>query len=421
MNTRKTLGALFDRHGPGVLLLASRHTVASLVTLVAMPIVVTAVTPRDYGKFVTAMAVLGWALSFTVPITMNGVTVAAARDKDGTLVSVVRDRLLLATATTAGMLGAAYWVARAGDALLAGLIVAGAGYMLCGAAFLTFRAFLVGKRAFRELAPWDLALGALPSVAMAGAALATGNIIHIAAAGLAIQAVVSLAGYAWVRRRWGVGDAYRAGRIDRSVRGYGFRSMPLSMVSTLAVEGIAFVVAYVLGFEHLAVFAVAHRLFGRLSRIGVDVSRDALRAEFAARDERRAVAGVRRHLGSAALGLGILWAACLVAGVVFLAVSMPTAYGGAVLAYAIMSLGVPARMLQNVLTLIPGANLRAAAEAMPGSGCRRDHHPGCSGPRLLAGHHRRLHRDRHGLLDGPWGGLLVRWFLAIPETWRRGR
>ncbi len=359
------LRTLFSRHGQGVLFLLPRHVVASLITLAAMPIVVSSVSLDDYGKFVTAMAVFALALQLTAPATMNAVAAAAARGKDGTLVSVVRDRLKLAVGAAAIMVGVAYHVSRSGDPLLPSLILAGAGYLLCGAPFLTFRAFLVGKRAFRELAPWDVALGTLPSIAMAVVAVVTRSIVAVAVATFVVQAVVSAAGYVWVSRRWRVGDSYRAGEVDRSVRAYGFRLMPLSMVSSFGTEGMTFVTAYVLGFEQLAVFAVAYRLYARLVRVAADIGRDALRAEFASRDENHAVAGVRRHLGSATVGLAVSWVGCLLAGSLYLAVTMPEAYQGAIWMYAILSLAVPARILQSILALIPSVNLRVAGEAIP--------------------------------------------------------
>jgi O-antigen/teichoic acid export membrane protein len=301
----------------------------------------------------------------TAPSIAHGVAAAATRGQDGTLVVAVRYRARLAVLATAVALGIAYYVGRTGDHVLAQLILVSAGYLLFGAATLTFRQYLVGKGAFRQLAPWDLAMGVLPPVAMAAAALATGSIVAVSVATLGVQAVVAAAGYAWVVRTWRVRERFDRGDIDREALRYGLKMVPLSAMSTLAGEGTTVVVAYVLGFEALAVFAVADRLISRISRIAVDVARDTLRPEFAARDAVRLAAGLRRSFRTIAVGLLGLGAVVLAVGVVYLGVAMPSSYRGAVWLYAVMALGMPARVFQAVLLVIPSVNLRAVEEGVP--------------------------------------------------------
>lgn len=361
----RRLAELWRPFGRTTTYLAPRHAVSALVTLAAVPIVVSSVEVVDYGKFVIAMAVMGWLLPLTAPFTAHGVAAAATRGLDGTLVYVVRERLKLAGFPAAIMLGIALALHRAGDHLLGNLLLAAAGYLLLGTAFLTFRQFLVGKRAFRELAPWDISMAALPSVGMAVAAFATGSIVVVAGTAFATQIVVGAAAYGWVVHRWRVQEQYALDRIDHAVRGYGLRMIPLSLISAFASEGATFVAAYVLGYQQLAVLAVADRLVGRLSRIAGDIGRDLLRPEFASRDERRVARRLRRHLGSITCALGLLWAGALMAGATYLLASMPAPYRGAVWFYAVMSLGLPARVLQDVVQLIPSVNLRAVQETVP--------------------------------------------------------
>lgn len=351
--------------GPGATYLISRHAAATLVTLAAVPIVVAHVDAADFGRHATALAVMTWLVTMTAPSIAHGVAAAATRGQDGTLVVAVRYRARLAVLATAVALGIAYYVGRTGDHVLAQLILVSAGYLLFGAATLTFRQYLVGKGAFRQLAPWDLAMGVLPPVAMAAAALATGSIVAVSVATLGVQAVVAAAGYAWVVRTWRVRERFDRGDIDREALRYGLKMVPLSAMSTLAGEGTTVVVAYVLGFEALAVFAVADRLISRISRIAVDVARDTLRPEFAARDAVRLAAGLRRSFRTIAVGLLGLGAVVLAVGVVYLGVAMPSSYRGAVWLYAVMALGMPARVFQAVLLVIPSVNLRAVEEGVP--------------------------------------------------------
>lgn len=353
------------RLGPGAMYLLSRHVAATLVALAAVPIVVTHVDAADYGRFVTAMAVMAWLVTLTAPSMAHGVAAAATRGQDGTLVLAVRYRSGLAVVAAALAVGVAGYVAHTGDRLLAQLILVMAGYVLLGSSTLTFRQYLVGKRAFRELALWDVAMGILPSIAMAVAALTTGRIVAVAAAAVGVQILVAAAGYVSVLRTWRVRERVAVGKIDPEILRYGLRMIPLSSLSALAGESTTVVVAYVLGYEGLAVFAVADRLCSRLARIAGDVARDVLRPEFASRDAARIGSGLRRSLRTIMVSFLGLGAVAIGAGAIYLGVAMPASYRDAVWLYAVMALGLPARVFQAVLLLIPSVNLRAAEEGIP--------------------------------------------------------
>jgi len=330
-----------------------------------VPIVVSHVSASDYGRFVTAMAVMDWLLPLTAPAAAHGVAAATARGQDGTLVFVVRGRLKLAAIAAAGAVAVSYVLSRSGDYVLAWLVLASAGFLLLGSAFLTFRQFLVGKRAFRVLASWDVALATLPSLGMVVAAVSTGSIIVVAVATFGAQVLLALAGHVWIVRKWRLEEQFRLGRIERATREYGLKMIPLTGLSTLAMEGSTFLAAYVLGFEQLAVLAVAQRLSSRLSRIAGDVARDLLRPEFASRAERHLTRILRRNLASMVLALGGLWVVSCLGGAVYLTLFMPEAYGGAAWLFVLMSFGLPASILQDILLLIPGVDFRAVDEALP--------------------------------------------------------
>ena len=353
------------RLGPGATFLLSRHLAAALVALAAVPIVVAHVDAADYGRFITSMAVMAWLVTLTAPSIAHGVAAAAARGQDGTLVLATRYRERLALLAAALAVAIASYVAHAGDRTLALLILVAGAYVLLGAAPLTFRQYLVGKRAFRELAVWDVALGVLPSVAMAVAALLTGRILAASVTTMGVQILVTVAGYLWVVRAWRIRERPTGGDGNRQILRYGLRMIPLSSLSAFAGESTTVVVAYMLGYEALAVFAVADRLCSRIARTAGDVARDVLRPEFASRDATHVGAGLRRSLGVIVIGLLALGAASAVGGALYLAISMPASYRSAVWLYVVMALGLPARVFQSILLLLPSVNFRAAEEGIP--------------------------------------------------------
>jgi O-antigen/teichoic acid export membrane protein len=180
----------------------------------------------------------------------------------------------------------------------------------------------------------------------------------VALASFVVQTVVAVAATGWVIAHWRLLEAYRAGRVDRAVHAYGLRFVPVTLAVSGFEEASTFITMALVGFEGVAVFGVAARLFDRLARMVMELARDLLRATFATGDE-VAVAGRIRHglgwLVASAVGLG---AALAVIGIVYLWVAMPGTYRPAVLYYAILACAFPARVLWEVFGLLPQVNLR---------------------------------------------------------------
>jgi hypothetical protein len=226
-----------------------------------------------------------------------------------------------------------------------------------------FRQFLIARRAFDVLAPWDVAVTAVPSLAMAVAAVLTGNILVVAAASFTTQTVLGLVATVWVIRRWALLEAYRAGRIDTAAHAYGVRFVPVALVVTAFEEASTFITMALVGYEGVAVFGVAYRLFDRLARMVMELARDFLKAAVATGDEAAIAERIRQGLGRLVAGVIAISVVLGVVGIVYLSYALPTAYSPAVLYYGILALALPARVLWEVFNLLPTVNLRFRVSA----------------------------------------------------------
>jgi O-antigen/teichoic acid export membrane protein len=346
------------RHVRAAAWLGSRQLAAAVVPLATVPVVVAHVPPADYGRFVVMLTVVMWASYLTAPVSGEAAAAAVARGQDGTFVYVLLRRLRLSVAL-APLFAVASWVlVRGYDPLIGWLLAVGGGYVAVGFVFQMYRHYLVARRAFNLLAPWDVAVTVAPPLAMAAAAVMTGDILAVALASFVVQTVVAVAATVWVIAHWRLLQAYRAGRVDRAAHAFGIRFVPVTLAVSGFEEASTFITMALVGFEGVAVFGVAARLFDRLARMVMELARDLLRAAFATGDELEVAGRIRHGLGwlvASVVGLG---AGLAVLGIVYLWAAMPGTYRLAVLYYAILACSFPARVLWEVFGLLPQVNLR---------------------------------------------------------------
>jgi len=351
-------GGPVGRHVRAAAWLGSRQLAAALVPLATVPVVVAHVDPADYGRFLVVLTVVTWASYLTAPVSAEAAAAAVARGQDGTFLFVLVRRLRLAALLAPVFAIASYVLVRGPDPVTGWLLALGGGYVVLGFVFQMYRQFLVARRAFDVLAPWDVAVTVTPPIAMAAAAVMTGDIFVVAAASFAVQMLLPLAATVWVVGRWRLIEAYRAGRIDPAVHAYGIRCVPVTLTVSGFEEASTFITMAMVGYEGVAVFGVAYRLFDRLARMVMELARDLLRAVFATGDEVAVAGRIRQGLGWLVAGVVGLGGVLAVIGIVYLSYAMPPAYAPAVLYYAILALAFPARVLWEVFSLLPQVNLR---------------------------------------------------------------
>jgi len=346
------------RHFRAAAWLGSRQLAAAVVPLATVPVVVAHVDPADYGRFLVVLTLVTWVSYLTAPASAYAAEAAVARGQDGTFVFVLLRRLRLAALLAPVLAAGVYALLEGPDPRLGHLAALGAAYVVLGYVFQMFRSFLVAQRAFNLLAPWDVAMTALPPVAMAVAATTTGSILAVAAASFAVQTVLGMVATAWVVRRWALVAVYRQGRIDPGAYPYGLRLVPVSLLVGGLEEAATFVTMALVGYQGVAVFGVAFRLFDRLARMVMELARDLLRPVFAVGDEARVARRLRAEAVRVTLALFGVGIALTVAGVLYFLFVMPPAYRSAALYYGVLMLAFPARVLWEVFNLLPSVNFR---------------------------------------------------------------
>lgn len=346
------------RHIRAAAWLGSRQLAAAVVPLATVPVVVSHVDPTDYGRFLVVLTLVTWVSYLTAPAAAHAAEAAIARGQTGTFVFVLLRRLRLAALLAPVLALGVYVLLQGPDPRMGRLATLGAAYLVLGYVFQMFRSFLVAERAFNLLAPWDVAVTALPPLATAVAAMMTGSILAVAAASFAVQTALGMAATAWVIRRWRLVAMYRQGRIDPAAYPFGLRLVPVSLLVGGLEEAATFITMALVGYQGVAVFGVAYRLFDRLARMVMELARDLLRPVFAVGDETVVARRLREEAVWLTVGLLAVGVALAAAGVLYFRFVMPPAYRPAALYYGILMLAFPARVLWEVFNLLPTVNFR---------------------------------------------------------------
>jgi O-antigen/teichoic acid export membrane protein len=339
--TRRRVAAMIEaRRGAGLWLgNAGVMAVGFLVPLALARLA----APEDFGRFSFVTAVVAVCSILTAPGLGVAVTQGAARGHDGVLGAALASRVRLSGLAVAAIAVAGIWVMFQRDDMTGLLLLCVAPLVVPAYACDLASAFLNGQRRYREMVVVLVVAAALPAAAVVAALLAGGTILVVTLAYFGTLALVNVASYMVVRRRYVTTD-----EVDPSLIRYGRR---LSWISSLGAVQYYFdrlVIGLALGFDELAIYSTAKIFQQGLKSIWTTVNQR-LFAELAACDLPAARRLVRRT--QLPISLGFLAAGLIVAALV--PVLVPVVFGDAYAA----AIG-PAQILALAVVVgVPGAHL----------------------------------------------------------------
>jgi O-antigen/teichoic acid export membrane protein len=298
-------------------------------------------SPQDYGRFSFVSAVLATCSILTAPGLNIAVTQGAARGQHGTLALAVRSRVRWSAAATLAVTIAGVWVLLARDRetgiilmVCAPLIVTAYGMDLAGA-------FLNGIGRYRILILQMFAVAGVPAASLAVGLLAGLRIVSATVGYFVALSATNLIFLWWVRRRYvSNGDA------DPEVIRYGQR---LSWISSLGAVQFYFdrlVIGAALGFADLAIYSVA-----KIFQQGLKSTWTAVNQQLFPMLASRNVAGARELTQRMIVPLWIGFAGLCAIGLVLAPMVVDILFG-----HVYANSVLPARLLMiAVVAGIPGA------------------------------------------------------------------
>lgn len=333
---------------------------AILVGLITLPIILANLEIKDYGAFQFILALQLWLITLTASYITSGARRGIARGLDGTFLFAFFARLKFFVLLGLLVFLGAFFVYYAGFITLSLLLIIINIFLILGylpqASYLQF---FIAKKQFKNYAIWQIIVSVLVPVVSALAAFLTHNILIFAIILFGSTVLINLAGFCYVIIKNNLYSAYKKGKIDRACLSYGLKLIPASLISGTSNKITSFIVGSFFGFANLAVFSIALKLEEKF-RSPTKSLHNLLYSDFVRIEQKDLVLKIKPKLKQ---GLFIFFAfvfalVCVLFGYLYISLFLPESYQIAKLYLLILSLGLPAVVLQTIIYTLLTANLR---------------------------------------------------------------
>jgi len=332
--------------------------IAIFVTLITLPIILANIPIKDYGIFQFVLALQLWIVTLTAGHIILGAKKGIAKGLDGTFLFAFFYRLKLLAVL--GLIGVIISIVlyRVGFTVWSLLLLTMSLFLIIGyLPQVSYREFFIAKKQFKNFAIWQTIPSVLVSIALAAAAFLTHNILICAITYFGLITLISWSGVLYVVYRNNLFFAYKQGRIDRKCIPYGLKLIPASLILQTSNKISNFIIGPFFGFANLAVFSIASQLDVKFKSF-TKLSYNLLYSDFAKYEQDKLVKKIKSRLKQGIMVSVIITLGCIFLGYIYINLFLPQLYQSAKLYFLILSLGLPAVILQIILHTVLAANLR---------------------------------------------------------------
>jgi len=354
---RQFLKILIRKYLTGSIFLTSPQVISSVVSLVTLPIILANLPLEDYGKFQFVVA-----LQALVVLTGRNITMGSKRgianNLDGTFLFAFFARLKYLVML--GLIGIifSFVLYEAGVTTLSILLIIMSTYLIVGHLFqIGYQQFFIAKRQFKNLAIWSIITSILASSISALTAYLTHNILLFAVTQLGVITLISCLAWTWAVKKNKLISAYRKKEIDWECVSYGLKLIPADSIEMIAYKISHFIIASFFGFANLAIFSVAYKMRDKFAGI-LKQSRSLIYADFAREEQSKLVIILNSNLKYGIFFSLVLTFVCAIGGYFYIRIFLPESYIPAIKYFFILSLGLPAAVLQIIIQVILETNFR---------------------------------------------------------------
>lgn len=335
------------------------HQIAGIfVTLITLPIILANLPMEDYGKLQFIFALQLWLVTLTAGYATMGAKRGIAKGLDGTFLFAFFSRLKFLLII--GLIGfiASFFIYSTGLVTLSLLLVIMSSFLVLGyLPQVSYPEFFVAKKQFKNFAVWRTIASTLVPLASAVTAFLTHNILIYAIIQFGLTALISLVAFFYVIVKNNLISTYKKGEIDKTCFFYGMKLIPASLVFQTSNKMTNFIIGPFFGFTNLAVFSIASKLQEQFSGFSKTLY-NLFYSDFA-RDERdRLIKKIKSKLKQGMIISIFITLGFVLAGYLYIYLFLPQSYQPTKIYFLILSLGLPAIILQIILHTVLSANLR---------------------------------------------------------------
>ncbi|MCP6726788.1 MAG: oligosaccharide flippase family protein [Patescibacteria group bacterium] len=355
---KKFTVSLVKNYSKDTFILGFPQVVVISITLVTLPIILANLSIEDYGRLQFVFAIQLWLTALTAGHMTTGAQRGVARGLEGTFLFAFFSRLKLILPIGFFVLLSTPFVYYAGFPVFAYLLVVMGIYLLIGyLAGVSYTSVFIAKKQFKEIAIWRIVATVVTLFSTVVAAVLTHNIIIYAIVYFGVTSLTSLAGFLYVVKKNHLFWAWRKGDIDKKPFTYGISMIPADIILQTSQKITDFIIGSFFGFGNLAIFSVARNL-ERQARTPAKLLHNLLYSDFSRNELSGIIQKVHLKLRVLFLLSTLFTLGIALVGSLYISFFLPPFYKQAVLYFLILSLSLPAVLLQTILHTILATNLR---------------------------------------------------------------
>jgi len=333
-----------------------------IVSLTVLPIILANLSINDYGKYQFVLVIQSWLILLSGQNITSGAKRGIAKGFNGTFLFAFFARLRFLVII--GLFGIAvsfflYYIC--GLIIFSLLLLIIILFLIFGYPFyVSYPEFLVAQKRFKNLAFWETNTLTIPPLFSAIAAFFTHNILIFIIVYFTSISVISWIGWLYVVKKNHLVLAYRKGEIDKECLSFGKKLIPVEIISSSEAQISSFIIAFFFGVANLAVFSVADKLRAHLAGF-IRRIRTLLYADFAKLEKSKLIGistlGFKYRKAFLILIL-IFLIVCMSIGYLYIKIFLPQIYQMAIVYFLILSLELPAFILETLMGTALEANFR---------------------------------------------------------------
>jgi len=338
--------------------LALPYIVSTLVGLISIPIVVTHVSPKEFGVYQLALVIKGCLITLSGSHITGGAKRDIARGLEGTFLYAFLYRFKLLFVIGVSGVIASFFILNAGFNLMGLLLMVVCAFLALGYLFkVSYLSFFIAKKQFKKSAFWQV-ITTLCSMGCATAAVVlTHNIVVFAAVLFGVTSLISWIGWVYVIERNNLVLAYKQEKINTQCINYGKKLILPGFASFVANKVSYFIIPSILGFSDLAVFSVASKLRDRLVEF-IKYTRQLFYSDFAKEKKEKLLSTLRSTLKYVFATAFVITLFFLIAGYLYIRLLLPPAYQAAALYFCILIFSIPPLIVMILMRLILEVNFQ---------------------------------------------------------------
>jgi len=356
---KSSVDKLFQGHLLNSFYLIIPPIIGAMTILITLPVVLHNLSVADYGKFQFILSLQAWMITLTGNNITAGSKRGIAKGLDGTFLFAFIFRFKILMIVTIMGIVASFFVYAFGFNIMSMLLLIVSLFLIFGYPFqISFTEFFIAKKQFKIFSVWQTLILVSGPLMSAIVAYMTKNVIYFALAQLGAVAFFSWIGWGYVVVRNNLTSAYKKGEIDDECRSYGLKLIPADIVNLTANRISHFIIGPFLGFANLAVFSVADRFRIMFINQFIKQIRGLFYADFVKTKEEKNIRFLKSKIKLGLFISIIINITCILGVYFYITLFLPSSYQYASSYFLIVSLALPAAILQIITKTILEVNFR---------------------------------------------------------------